>query len=86
MYENLHDNSIYISNACFKGKPGVLKHCSGLPMVNPGGPLKHSICMQLPWMTRGKLNTGWNILEYIHIYLSKMLRKPDQRQENIVFT
>ena len=32
----------FIGNACFKGTPGVLKHCSGLPMVNPGGPLKEA--------------------------------------------
>ena len=32
-----------IGNACFKGTPGVLKHCSGLPMVNPGGPFKAPI-------------------------------------------
>ncbi len=29
-----------IGNVWFKGTPGLLKHCSGLPMVNPGGPLK----------------------------------------------
>ena len=31
-----------IGNACFKGTPGVLKHCSDLPIVNPGGPPKSS--------------------------------------------
>ena len=30
-----------IGNAYFEGTPGVLKHSSGLPIVNPGGPLKH---------------------------------------------
>ena len=29
-----------ISNICFKGTPGFFKHYSGLPMANPGGPLK----------------------------------------------
>ncbi len=29
-----------IGNTCFKGTPGVLNHYSGLPMANPGGPLK----------------------------------------------
>ncbi len=29
-----------IGTTCFKGTPGVLKHYSGLPMANPGGPLK----------------------------------------------
>ncbi len=28
-----------IGNTCFKGTLGVLKHYSGLPMANPGGPL-----------------------------------------------
>ena len=31
-----------IGNTCFKGTPGVLKHYSGLPMANPGGPLNKS--------------------------------------------
>ncbi len=30
-----------IGNTCFKGTPGVLKHYSGLPMANPGGPLNY---------------------------------------------
>ncbi len=36
-----------IGNTCFKGTPGVLKHYSGLPTANPGGPLKFSIALFL---------------------------------------
>ncbi len=35
------DHQNHIGNTRFKGTPGVLKHYSGLPMANPGGPLKH---------------------------------------------
>ena len=35
-----HDNNVDIGYTCFKGTPGVLKHYSGSPMTNPGGPLK----------------------------------------------
>ncbi len=50
----LHNNGVYIDqrqpkqimgligNACFKGTPGISKHCSGLPTINPGGPLNFS--------------------------------------------
>ncbi len=47
-----------IGNACFKGTPGGLKHCSGLPMVNLGDPLNTNAYQK--WnsstMKHGKVN------------------------------
>ena len=31
---------VLIGNSCFEGTPGVLKHCSGVPMSSPDCPLK----------------------------------------------
>ncbi len=42
-----------IGNTCFKGTPGVLKHYSGLPMANPGGPLNMHVLMEFMAM-------GWD--------------------------